>query len=243
MHSRIRLPLTGLLLLTAGVALADDARDFLFVIDSSGSMSSRTKDGAVKIDVAREVLLGLAERLPPSARLGLMAYGHRYGADDARTCEDIELVLPISAPDPAALAAQLERCRPRGRTPITASLRKAVEAITAAGGSGSKVVILVTDGIETCGGDPIGAAGAIRATGAEFYVVGFDLTEKEEKGVGEIASAGGGKFLPARDGVGYSGDAASRRPGHARGGPTVDEHGDDDGLCACDTRVWKRFGA
>jgi hypothetical protein len=64
-----------------------------------------------------------------------------------------------------------------------------------------KVVILVTDGLETCGGDVRAAAAELTRLGfkVEFYVVGFDVLAHEMEALREVARAGGGKYLNAQD--------------------------------------------
>jgi hypothetical protein len=63
------------------------------------------------------------------------------------------------------------------------------------------MVVLVTDGVETCGGDPLKQAALFRRLGfdVKFFVVGFDLAPDKVAAVEAIANAGDGKFLNARD--------------------------------------------
>jgi Ca-activated chloride channel family protein len=62
-----------------------------------------------------------------------------------------------------------------------------------------KYVIVITDGADTCGGDPAVAASAIRALGINvtIHVVGFGVTEQESTQLEEIAKQGGGEFRSA----------------------------------------------
>ena len=159
-----RLLLAVLFAILAVSVLAQDAsqptgkRDLLIVIDCSGSMMGETPDGVVKLDAAKKVLGNLIEKLSPDLNAGLLAYGHRVLASDPGTCADIELVVPVVATDKALLAGKVRALKGMGRTPIAASLTKAGEILKALGTEREKSLIFVTDGLETCGGDPKAAA-------------------------------------------------------------------------------------
>jgi hypothetical protein len=88
---------------------------------------------------------------------------------------------------------------PIGGTPLA-------EAINTAGGlakqhgKGINVVVL-TDGEETCGGDPVGAANYWRAQGIDLRinVIGFAVTPYAQKQLSAVAKAGGGDYYRASD--------------------------------------------
>lgn len=197
----------ALLAVLALPALAQDSgqptgkRDLLIVVDCSGSMMGQTTEGEVKLEAAKRVLAGLIEKLPADLNVGLMAYGHRVLAMDPGTCSDIEVVVPVVATDKALLAAKVKALQGKGRTPIAASLTKAGEVLKALGTEREKSLVFVTDGLETCGGDPKAAAAALQAMGIklDFVVIGFDLAEAEAKAIAAIAEAGKGKYLDAKN--------------------------------------------
>ena len=188
-------------------ALAQDSgkptgkRDLLIVIDCSGSMMGQTPDGLVKLEAAKSVLVKLIEKLPDDLNVGLLAYGHRVLASDPGTCTDIELVVPVVATDKSLLGGKVRALKGMGRTPIAASLMKAGEILKALGTDREKSLIFVTDGLETCGGDPKAAAAALQALGIklDFVVIGFDLADSEAKAIAAIAEAGKGKYLDAKN--------------------------------------------
>lgn len=176
-------------------------RDLLLVIDSSGSMSGRTVDGTPKIEVARRTLTGMIRRLPDDLHVGLLAFGHRHSTQHPETCQDIELLAPVARADQDLLAARVQELRPRGKTPLASSLSQAIDILEGLGSEREKALVVVTDGLETCGGDVIAIAARLQRLGfkLEFYVVGFDLIRKEQEVLREVARAGGGKFLNAQD--------------------------------------------
>jgi hypothetical protein len=165
------------------------------IVDSSGSMAAKM-GGRLKMDIAKEVLASLVKDLSPDARLALRAYGHRSKTD----CEDIELLASFGAIDRAAMAARINALKPLGKTPIARSLELAGKDFEGTGDS-RNIVILVSDGEETCVGDPCAVARKLRQSGIELQtnVVGFDVKGKERDQLQCIAEAGGGKYYDAAD--------------------------------------------
>lgn len=166
----------------------------LIIFDASGSMWGQIK-GRPKIEIAREVVRNLVQTLPAETELGLMAYGHRRKGD----CADIELLIPVGKIDKAAFIKTVEGITPKGMTPITASLERAADEL---GYKENKAtVILVSDGLETCHGDPCAAAKKLKQLGVDFtaHVIAFDLKPEETEKLRCIADATGGRFFPASD--------------------------------------------
>ncbi|HEY0947809.1 MAG TPA: VWA domain-containing protein [Opitutaceae bacterium] len=165
----------------------------LIVLDASGSMRSRI-EGERKIEIARRVVRELVQGLPDGIRLGLVAYGHRDN-----TCSDIELLIPPDPLDKPAFVRAVNALRPRGRTPISASLRFSAEAL----GFREKPanIVLISDGQETCGADPCETARILgrEAAGLTIHTVGFDLSAREAESIECIALATGGRFFAAHD--------------------------------------------
>lgn len=167
------------------------------ILDASGSMLQR-RDGERKIDLAKSVLSGLIETaLPQGAPFALRV----FGVGGPGSC-DSEALLGLAPLDPAETLAAIAGVRAvdGAKTAIAASLRAVQEDMAAA--EGEKLVVLITDGEETCGGDPLGEIEALRAAGLDVRVniVGFDLNDRELKELfSDWAAAGGGDFLDAQD--------------------------------------------
>jgi Ca-activated chloride channel family protein len=151
--------------------------------------------GENKIVIARRVLGELAAGLPDDASVGLVAYGHRREGD----CDDIETVLPLGRLDRAALQRTVDGLNPKGKTPLTAALRHAFEALGAA--RDGATVVLVSDGLETCGGDPCAAVRTAREAGAKLllHVVAFDVAGEDVSQLECAAQAGGGLYFDAEN--------------------------------------------
>jgi len=178
---------------TAMPTPASAAGNILYILDASGSMWGRF-EGAVKIDVAKNVL---SERLRSTAagmNVGLLAYGHRVKDD----CTDMELVVPVGGSDPAGIIAQLNQIKPKGKTPIAGALNMSLDALNGRLEENNHVVV-ISDGLETCDGDPCGAAKTLAQAGinTRVHVVGFDLGPEERAQLECISDNGNGQYFPA----------------------------------------------
>src|SRR3954452_21048144 len=130
-----------------GQALVRTISNLEIILDASGSMNGEI-DGRRKIDIAHEALAALVGRLPDRTNVALRAYGHRKGSD----CSDVELLTPLGALDRGALTAQINTVNPAQKvmTPIGASLEQVAQDLQ--GAQGDVLVVLVSDGDETCDG-------------------------------------------------------------------------------------------
>ncbi|MCB0347093.1 MAG: VWA domain-containing protein [Bdellovibrionales bacterium] len=165
----------------------------VFILDGSNSMWQRM-DGREKILVAREVIGKAIAELPSEQFVGLAAYGHRRESD----CNDIEMLLPVGKHSKLEFEKALNSVVPHGKTPITASMKFVAQKAKQA--NAPLHLVLVSDGKETCEGDPCAAAASLREAGAEVrvHVVGFDVRPDERKQLQCIASAGAGTYFDAR---------------------------------------------
>ena len=182
-------------LLFSAPALAADRT--IIVLDASGSMWGQI-DGKPKLEIARQSLRTVLQSLPADRELGLMAYGHRQKG----SCEDIELVVPPAAGTADAITAAADSMKFLGKTPLTAAVRRAAEALKYT--EEKATVILITDGLETCNADPCALGKELKAAGVDFtaHVVGFGLTADEGRQVACLAENTGGKYIQATDAAG-----------------------------------------
>jgi Mg-chelatase subunit ChlD len=173
-----------------------DVTDLVLILDSSGSMLEKTKDGVRKIEAAKQVISELINDFPAGRRLGLIV----YGADRSRECQSVEVVRRLGEFDDAAraqLRQYISQLQPSGHTPIARALDAAAGEIEKA--KGVSRVVLITDGMETCHGDPAKAAADLAAkTKAVVDVIGFALKPEESRAVNRIAKAGRGKYYDAQ---------------------------------------------
>jgi Ca-activated chloride channel family protein len=181
-----------LLLWTAVAAEATDR--VIVILDASGSMWAQI-DGKPKLEIARESLRAALQSIPGDEEIGFMAYGHR----EKGSCSDIELIVPPQAGSASAIIQAADSMKFLGKTPLTAAVKQAAEALKYT--EDKAKVILITDGLETCGGDPCALGKELEASGVDFTadVVGFGLTAEEGRQVACLAENTGGKYIQASD--------------------------------------------
>lgn len=170
------------------------------VLDVSGSMKTKLGD-STRWDTAIAVLKEVVGTLPEELNVGLRVYGHRYSSKSAQTCSDTELLVPIEKLNRERILEAAAKLQPRGETPLIRSVLQTLGDLKAAGGGS---VILITDGEESCQGDPKTAAAKIKASGlnVSLNIVGFTLTGKTvEAQLGALASSTGGRYYGAQDGA------------------------------------------
>jgi hypothetical protein len=181
-----------LTLVWSTVSLAIES-SVLFVLDGSGSMQAML-NGRPKIEHARTLLSQFIASLPPDKRIGLATFGHTRKND----CSDIEMLTPVGSARTAVIKA-MESIHPKGMTPLTGAMQLAAAQFREY--EGEAQVIVISDGKETCEGDPCAAVRKARAAGVKMqvHVVGFDVTPEETKQLRCIAEAGDGKYFAARN--------------------------------------------
>lgn len=170
------------------------ANKVIIILDASGSMWAQI-DGKPKLEIARESLRTVLQSVPADDEIGFMAYGHR----EKGSCDDIELIVPPQAGSASAISAAADSLKFLGKTPLTAAVKQAAEALKYT--EDKATVVLITDGLETCGGDPCALGKELEASGIDFTadVVGFGLTADEGKQIACLADNTGGKYIQASD--------------------------------------------
>ncbi len=199
--------LAAALLSSSACALATQAsaaKHVMFILDASNSMWGRI-DGVAKIDIAKDVLTGQFSRLADGTRTGLIAYGHRFPRE-LKDCSDMELVGGYGTYSPTDVKQMLDYVTPKGQTPIAATLEESVNWVAddPQDPVENPTVVLITDGVESCDGNPCAAAKKLADAGinTRIHVVGFDLTPDQRKQVECISENGGGKYFDARNASG-----------------------------------------
>jgi F5/8 type C domain/von Willebrand factor type A domain len=174
-------------------------RNLEIILDASGSMKlalGKKTRWATALDVLKEVV----DKLPDDFKVGLRVYGHREPSTSPKTCTDSQLVLPIAKLDRQAVVAAAGRVKPRGETPLVYSVLQTPSDLKSAGAG---TVIVITDGEESCGGDPKAALKKLGELGIDVTldIVGFTLTDKKVRGqLTAFAEGTGGHYYGAQSG-------------------------------------------
>jgi hypothetical protein len=189
------IPAAAALMLTAAPAMAD--RVAVLVFDASGSMWNRVEGDLTRIEVARDVMGDYFANRDTAVPLSVIAYGHNRRGD----CADIEVVTQMGQGDAASLESRLRALMPRGMTPLTDSLAMARDQIPPTAESAD--IILVTDGLENCEGDPCALAASLAAEGIDIraHVVGFGLSAVEVAALSCITDQTGGMLFQTNSGA------------------------------------------
>ena len=184
-------------LLDGSPALSVSDRGVEVVIDASLSMWGRMQ-GRPKMDIAKETVNTALDWLPEDLDVSLRSYGNRH-AREHHNCQDSELLVPLARGNRGKIREAVAGLRPNGQPPNAFALGQI--ATDLANYRGERAVILVTDGIESCGGDPVAAAQALQAQGRiPVHVIGFGLgndADENLESLRAIAEVSGGRFVTA----------------------------------------------
>jgi len=174
------------------------------ILDASGSMAGAV-GGQSKLSIAQQTLTDFIDRLPgKGANVALRVYGHKGSnkkSDREVSCQGTELIYPFQPLDKETFKQTIRSFSPTGWTPIARSLRAALDDFQdVQDDAATNVVVLVSDGIETCGGDPVAAAKLLQESELEtvVHVIGFDVDAEAARQLKAVAQAGGGEYFEAR---------------------------------------------
>ncbi|MDQ7084637.1 MAG: VWA domain-containing protein [Sulfurovum sp.] len=151
-----------------------------------------------RIDIAKEVLIKACEEtIPAQTLVALRVFGHKK-ADACRT--DLEVRLQALNVKKMTKILKKIKAKNLAKTPIAASLAKVAQDLSSA--KGKKVIILVTDGKETCEGNASKEIENLKALGIDvrLNIVGFAIEDKALKKEFETwAKLGNGAYFEAND--------------------------------------------
>ena len=170
----------------------------LFVIDFSNSMGEylehRTKASLIK-DLIEKIL----PQISIDTEVGVRVYGHTCNIFAHNACRSSELLVPLGFSNNDKIISAIAKLRPRGMTPITYSLKEAVNK-DLKNKDGTKHIILLTDGGENCDESPCDYAIELMKERRDIKidVIAFNVYDSEDldqlKCVADVTSA---KFIQA----------------------------------------------
>ena len=175
------------------------------LLDASGSMAGRV-NGGVKMDLAKEAIRNFVSKLPEGTQVALRVYGHKGSnqqKDKELSCKSTEVVYALGAYDESSFQKSLNQFRPTGWTPLAAAIEQAKSDLSGKTGENvENIIYVVSDGIETCGGDPVKAAKELHQSEIQAIVniIGFDVDNAGQKALKKVAEAGGGKYTTVNTG-------------------------------------------
>lgn len=151
----------------------------LFIMDFSNSMNENM-EGTTKLEVALDTLSSILPQIPKNVSTGLRIYGHRIGFTYVDGCRASKLAVPLATNNTSNILTSLYRTRAVGWTPITYSLKQAINS-DFAGAKGKKHIILLTDGGENCDESPCTFAIELMKTRNDISidVIAFNIADIE----------------------------------------------------------------
>lgn len=196
----------------------------IIAIDGSGSMAG-VIGGQSKLELARQSALGFIDGLPSTVQASLLVFGQQGDnseAGKAKSCKGVDVLAPMST-ERARLTAAVKEIRATGWTPLAAGLERAQALLDTAAKPGEQVIYVVSDGEETCGGDPVAVARRINGgkTRAVVNIIGFGLPSKEAAALKAVAGAGGGGFVNVQTRADYDRTIAMVRESNRRSANAV----------------------
>lgn len=206
----------GVLVVLSTGAAAQDGQTVALILDASGSMNARLASGQSRIDAAKAAVLAFVGKIDPATRLSLRAYGHQSPTRE-RNCNDTQMLVDFDAAarNRGDIEGKVGSITARGYTPIT-------RVITLAAGDvgkqpGSRAVVLVSDGKETCEGDPCAAAKALAEADAKLtiHTIGFNVDAAARYQLQCIARVARGSYWDASNAADLGdrlNEAATARP-------------------------------
>ncbi|MGG4341559.1 VWA domain-containing protein [Paenibacillus lautus] len=166
------------------------------LLDASGSMKAQI-NGKSKMDSAKEAIQIFVDKLPENAEVSLRVYGHKGTGsqkDKQVSCNSTEEIFHGQGNQTDQMKTALQSVKPAGWTPIANALKSVKQDIDPE--TTDSVVYVVSDGIETCGGNPVQIAKELNQSKVKTVVniIGFDVDNEGQKLLRQVATSGGGEF-------------------------------------------------
>lgn len=190
-----------LILATSVTSKAQQAKPLTrieFVFDASFSMFGQWQNG-MKMDMAKKMLTDFLDSMQKvdnqNLELAFRCYGHQVPLRPERSCTDTKLEVPFGKNNTQAIKNKLKMLVPKGTTPIAYTLEQCGGDFPSASNANVRnIIILITDGIEECDGDPCAVSLALQKKGIILkpFVIGVGLDQSYINSFGCI-----GKFYDA----------------------------------------------
>ncbi|CAG7614710.1 VWA domain-containing protein [Paenibacillus allorhizosphaerae] len=166
------------------------------LLDASGSMKAQIS-GKSKMDSAKEAIQSFADKLPKNAEVSLRVYGHKGTGDQKDkqlSCNSTEEIFHGQGEQTNQIKEALNGLDPAGWTPIANALESVKQDINPE--TTDSIVYVVSDGIETCDGNPVQIAKDLNQSKVKTVVniIGFDVDNEGQKLLRQVATSGGGEF-------------------------------------------------
>ncbi|MFC4353516.1 VWA domain-containing protein [Chryseomicrobium palamuruense] len=177
------------------------------ILDASGSMGADA-GGETRMNQAKREIQNFLASAPEESNVSLRVYGHKGTGDSAdkeMSCAAIEEVYERGPYDEAAFQQAMDQFEPAGWTPIAGALESAAESFEGLDGeTNTNLIYLVSDGIETCDGDPVSAAKSFAGSNISpiINVIGFNADSEAQQQLKEVAKEANGTYTNVQNAEG-----------------------------------------
>lgn len=172
----------------------------LILLDASSSMLLNV-EGKQKMAVAKTAANRFATTIGTNHDISLIVYGHagtQNDEDKQLSCTTIDEVYPLQTYESTKFAEAVDSVEAKGWTPIANAIKTAREKM--AGTTENVTLYIISDGAETCDGDPVAEAKAFASEDGNrsVNIIGFDVDQAGENSLKEVAAAGNGEYISAK---------------------------------------------
>ena len=155
------------------------------MIDGSGSMEESFPGASSRMNAAKDAISRIVRSLHNDIRTGLVSFTH---------CDETSRPRKYSYSERPALLSRIRGISPSRGTSLANSIRRAGNAAQSVGPA---TVVVVSDGEDTCGGDPCGVARALKARKPLLKINVLDLSGNRSAVLQCVADVTGGRvFVP-----------------------------------------------
>ncbi len=173
--------------------------DVMVVLDQSLSLYDPWNAGESRLQRVRQALPGALAALPNSARTGVVTFGHRRAGD----CADIQVLSnPVERPLDARLMQdwQTTPSPAAGERPLADAIETAAARIMRSSGDHGGAIVVLTDGLDSCGGDVCALATRLGQHQIPVHLVGLGLEQGTQMALSCLPARTGGAMLLAAAG-------------------------------------------
>lgn len=178
---------------------AEDDGKAIILLDASSSMLLEV-DSKQKMAVAKTAVRSFAKTIGETNDVSLYVYGHEGSQEDKDkelSCSKIDEIYPMKAYNEKTFFEAVEGVEAKGWTPLADAIKTAREDSKSY--EGNLTVYIVSDGAETCDGDPVEEAKAFASDGEDRQVniIGFNVDKDSADQLKKVAEAGNGDYIGA----------------------------------------------
>ncbi|AUS09743.1 hypothetical protein C1X05_13500 [Laceyella sacchari] len=176
------------------------------MLDASGSMKSQLSNHSKsKMDSAKQSIEQMAAALPPKrSLLQVKVYGHEGTSaqkDKERSCRSQAKIYAGDKWDRERLRKALSQIHPAGYNPLALAMGSSSNDMQkGAPATVENHILIISDGFENCGGDPVQTAKQLhREYMANIHVIGLDVEPETERQLREVSTVTGGAYQTVTD--------------------------------------------